>query len=156
MPGKALTVHETIAAKQRAMLPMRLLRGAEVLGSLWRDGDRCASGWSPGCECVAAGTATDFCEAKRRWVGLYIERVGAEEARWLATGGPFGLVMAMTEEQFAATGLTFRIQVPGDVTILVGQRGADLSTIRDLSRIRDPKELAEAIRAVKLIQETMS
>lgn len=151
------TLQEIIAAKRRAMIPSRLLRGAEILGDLWRSGVRCKSGWASGCSCKEVGGETDFCVAKQRWVALYIEHAGFEVSGWLAFNEPFGVIEAMSVRQFDATGLTVLVEVLGTKTpIRVGPRGTCWQTIVDLGAIDATKDYGSALTSVLKIQGMMS
>lgn len=134
---------------QRAAIPARLRRGAEVLGRLWRAGQRCANSWGNGCLCGPA--ATDFCAAKLKWLGLLIEFYGGHP--WGLLGDEeFYVIEAMTEEQFKASGLTAIVEVQGACRpIRFGARGTSWETLIELG-ILNGRERASAIEAVLLIQ----
>lgn len=147
-------VQEIIKAKQRAMLPTRLLRGAEVLGNLWRSGVRCSGGWGSACSC---SPRVDFCEAKRRWIDLYCELQGDEEASWIRfNGGAFDVILAMSVRQFEKTGVTALVLVPGtEIPIRIGQDGTVWQTIHDLGALDGTTDYDAALRAVLKIQQVM-
>jgi hypothetical protein len=148
-----VSIQDIIAAKQRSMLPFRLIKGAAVLGRLWRENLRCLEGWAGGCLCPAP---TNFCIVKNRWLALLKELHG---------GLPYGLdgsesyliLEAMTQRMFEATGLTMQVEVPGaKVPIRVGASGTTLKTISDLSELDGTADYGFALRSVLKIQEVLS
>jgi hypothetical protein len=142
---------ETAEAWRRGNLRSRLLRGAKVLGELWRSGARCAAEWSAVCPCDPQGI---FCKAKERWVKIYGELHGQEEVAWLRRdGGRFGLLLAMTVRQCEATGLTLLVEVPGGKEpIRVGAKGTSWETLLDLAALRSTPDYNDALGAVLKIQ----
>jgi hypothetical protein len=125
---------------------MRLVKGAGVLGRLWREGGRCDSGWTGFCRC---SPKTDFCRAKTRWVSLLLDLhlgwpydlTGEEE---------FAVVEAMTVTAFTASGLTAAVEVPGARRPLrFGRNGTIWKTLVDLAIANDPT----AVEAVVKVQE---
>jgi hypothetical protein len=142
---------ETAEAWHRGNLRSRLLRGAKVLGELWRSGARCAAEWSAVCPCDPQGI---FCRAKERWVKIYGELNGEEEVAQLRRdGGRFGLLLAMTVRQFEATGLTLLVEVPGgEEPIRVGAKGTSWETLLDLAALRSTPDYTAALGAVLKIQ----
>lgn len=134
----------------RKMLPSRLLAGAKVLGRLHKENVRCSSmGWSVGCTC---GTGeTEFCDAKRRWMALWVDWSGLD-----APAGPYAILEAMSKRQFEASGLTVTVELPGGARVKIGAGGASWDTIRDLAAIQgEPEALTEAVRAVLEIQRVI-
>ena len=152
------TIQETIAARKRAMTVPRLIKGAEVLGRLWRDGTRCRSEWSGICPCEAPN---DFCVVKKKWLGLVRELCGEQpyatpwNAPHVLSGNEGFLVLElMSRKMFEATGLTIKTARPGDrVPIRIGPKGTDFQTVIDLATIDDDAELAVAHDAVVKLQE---
>jgi hypothetical protein len=142
---------ESFVRWQRAHLRARLLRGAKVLGTLWRTGARCKGEWSAVCPCDPQGI---FCRAKERWVKIFGELHGEEEvARLRRDGGRFGLLLAMTVRQFEATGLTLLVEVPGGKEpIRVGANGTSWKTLLDLAALRSTPDYDDALGAVLKIQ----
>jgi hypothetical protein len=142
---------EAYAGWQRAHLRARLLRGAKVLGTLWRSGARCEGEWSAVCPCEPQGI---FCRAKERWVKIFGELHGEEEvARLRRDGGRFGLLLAMTVRQFEATGLTLLIELPGGKEpIRVGANGTSWKTLLDLAALRSTPDYDDALGDVLKIQ----
>lgn len=144
------SIQATIAAKQRAMLPQRLVNGAAVLGRLWRENVRCLGNWSGVCPCQ---TKTDFCSVKAKWLGLLKEFHGALPYELSGTEG-YLVLEAMTVKMFEATGLTILIARPGDrVPLRIGPKGTDFQTIIDLAAIDDDAVQAVALDAVVKLQE---
>lgn len=100
-------------------LPSRLLRGAGVLGKMWAEGFKCASGWSAGCSC---NPPTRFCDSKKRYWDLLVE-AGRE------TGDPkdpFALILAMRIAEVVATDLVLVVEFKAIGRVEVG-RGGQLS-----------------------------
>lgn len=145
-----MNIKETIAAKQKAMLPSRLVKGAGVLGRLWREGVRCLGQWGNLCPCNAP---TDFCLSKRKWLDLLKEFHGG--LPYELSGNETYLVMeAMTVKMFQATGLTISVARPGDrVPIRIGPKGTDFDTLIGLADIDDDAVQAVAVDAVVKLQE---
>ena len=73
-----LTIEERVDRARREGIPARLIRGAQILGQLARDGVMCARGWSRFCECGEA--RTPFCEVKRQWLELFLDYAVASPA----------------------------------------------------------------------------
>jgi len=145
------TIQETIAAKQRAMIPQRLVRGAEVLGRLWKDGVRCRSEWSGVCPCEPPN---DFCLSKKKWLGLVREFNGGKYPSDLSGTEGFLVLDCMTMEMLTASGLTILKVVPGArVPIRVGRKGTCLQTILDLAALEGTADYDAAVEAVVRIQE---
>lgn len=145
------TIQETIAAKQRAMIPQRLVRGAEVLGRLWREGVRCRSEWSRVCPCAEKN---DFCTSKIKWLNLVLEFNGGKYPHGLSGAEGFLVLECMDSKCFEASGLTILKTVPGARALIrVGRNGTCLQTILDLQALEGKPEYAEAVEAVVLIQE---
>lgn len=102
----------------------RLLRGAQMLGALWRSRVRCADGWLPVCACPAP---TRFCTVKQQW---------AELAR--RCGRPIeadtNLFEVMTVPEFEAAAITVRL----DNGVSVGPKGfIPLQAVAGLEENRD-------------------
>lgn len=145
------TVQEKIAAKQKAMIPQRLVRGAEVLGELWRSGTRCGGEWGPICVCQ---TPNDFCVAKKRFLDLVRELHNGKYPHELA--GHEGLIVleCMDSKMFEASGLTIVLEVPPKRALLrIGRKGTSGQTIVDLEAIPAGEERDAAIEAVVRIQQ---
>ena len=136
--------------RQRAVIPSRLLRGAEILGRIRKAGQFCVGEWSRTCPC---DPRSEFCDAKLHWIELVEE---------LHQGPPFGLqgqerfylAEAMTIRQWEATGLTALVELPGLAKPLrVGPRGTTWKTIMDLACVPEGDDLASVLEAVQKIQE---
>lgn len=145
---------DRISEIEKSLIPSRLLRGAEILGRLYRAGQRCLSGWARICPCP---TPTEFCQAKVKWVGVADEYYGGPPFG-LAGHEPYYVIEAMTVSQFKATKLTATVEVPdaiiGTATIYVGVRGTTWKTIADLGALQDDDAaLAVALDAVVKIQK---
>jgi hypothetical protein len=152
------SIQETIAARKRAMIVPRLIKGSEVLGRLWREGTRCRSEWSGICPCEAP---SDFCIAKQKWLGLVRDLCGGPpyalpwNAPHVLSGSEGYLVFElMSRKMIEATGLTIRIARPGDrVPLRIGPKGTDFQTVIDLAEIDDDAVQAVAVDAVIKLQE---
>ncbi len=145
------TIQETIAEKQRAMIPQRLVRGAEILGRLWKEGVRCRSEWSGVCPC---DPPNDFCLSKKKWLGLVLELHGGKYPADLSGTEGFLVLDCMTMEMLTASGLTILKVVPGArVPIRVGRKGTCLQTILDLAALEGTADYDAAVEAVVRIQE---
>lgn len=142
---------DRIEAAKKSALPSRLLRGAEILGRLYRGGQRCLSGWARICPCP---TPTEFCQAKVKWVGVADEYYGGPPFG-LAGHEPYYVIEAMLVSQFRATGLTVLVEVPGGTApIRVGVRGTTWKTIADLAALQDDDAaLAVGVDAVIKLQK---
>lgn len=92
----------------------RLLTGAQKLGKLWNEGQRCTDGWASYCTCEIPKT---FCKGKELWMSL-----AAGEGRGLGEG-PFEVVEAMLASEFEASKLTMVVEVPDLGKVRVGPKG---------------------------------
>lgn len=146
-------VESRVKEVQRSMIPGRLRRGAEVLGRLWRSGIRCLSEWSGVCPCA---TPTDFCVAKKKWLGLVRELHDGQYPYDLSGCEELLVLECMDARQFEATGLTILLALPGvRAPLRIGHSGTCGRTIIDLVAIPDGPERTAAIESVVLIQEVM-
>lgn len=149
------TIQETIAARQKAAIPQRLVKGAAILGRLWREGVRCRSEWSGLCPCAAP---TDFCLAKRKWLELVRELHDGKYPHDLSGNEGFLVLECMDGAAFEASGLTIVKEVPGSRALIrIGREGTSRQTLLDLQEIyeKDPAHYAEAVEAVVRIQEVL-
>lgn len=145
-----MSLLDRVEAAQKSAVPSRLLRGAEVLGRLWREKMRCGVGWAVGCAC--GQLATEFCVAKGRWATLYQDLHG-DEAAWLTPDRLFGILEAMTVRQFEASGITAQIELPGAIVpLLVGPKGICWKTVSDLGAIEDNVDRQIALDAAMRFQ----
>jgi hypothetical protein len=142
---------ERVEAAKKSALPSRLLKGAGLLGQLWRDGTRCVSMWSRVCPC---SPQNDFCQVKLKWIKL-LEEYYDGIPFGLSGNEPFYVIEAMKVSQFRATGLTALVDVPHASTpIRVGVRGTTWKTLVDLAELQDDDAvLAVAIDAVLKLQK---
>jgi len=99
-------------------LAQRLIKGAGVLGRLYKSGERCARAWSMDCDC--AEPLKDFCKAKRQWVKLFLESPRKGDVDF---GEEFGLIESMTEAELEATGLMLTLEFPELGELKVGPGG---------------------------------
>lgn len=141
---------DRIAQIQKSALLLRLNKGAEILGRLWREGARCLDPWGNGCPC--GPKASEFCAVKLKWLGLAVEHYGGHPFG-LNGGEPFYVIEAMTVGQFQATGLTALVELPPfDQKLRVGPKGTVWKTISDLGGIEDEVERMVAADAVLRLQ----
>jgi len=145
------SIQDAIAAKQKMMIPQRLVRGAEILGQLWRGGVRCVSEWSGICPCQ---TPNDFCTAKKRWLGLVRELHDGKYPHNLSGSEGFLVLECMDQKMFDATELTILKTVPGArAPIRVGRNGTCLQTFLDLAALEGTADYAVALESIVRIQE---
>jgi hypothetical protein len=142
---------DRVEAAKKSALPSRLLKGAGLLGQLWKEGVRCVSLWSRICPC---DPKTNFCEVKRKWISLAEEYYNGPPFG-LSGNEPFYVIESMTVSQFRATGLTALVDVPHASTpIRVGVRGTTWKTLVDLAALQDDDVvLAVAVDAVIKLQK---
>jgi hypothetical protein len=137
---------------RKAAVPGRLKNGAEVLGRLWREGARCASGWSGTCACR---DRTEFCQAKLKWAGLLVRYHGG----WpygLTGKEPFAVIEAMRVSWFNASGLTASLEFPDlKKPVKIGTKGTTWGTLRGLMSA-GPEEKAEGLKVVEKLQGVFS
>ena len=146
-------IQKRIQEEQRKLIPGRLLKGAGVLGELWRSGIRCPVGG--GWMVCGADHTNQFCDAKRRWVELMEKYLGGRLPFGVKGHEPYALLEMMTVSMFEATKLTVRVEgPPGRKPIKVGPKGTHWGTISDLGACEGEEQL-EAWDAVLLIQETI-
>lgn len=141
-----------VAARKRDGIPPRLIKGAEILGRLWREKVRCLGEWGPVCPCAAP---TDFCVAKRRWLGLVREMHDGKYPHGLSGTEGFLVLECMSTAAFEASGLTIVKALPGSRELIrVGRGGTCPQTILDLEELytNDPAGYAAGIEAVVKIQ----
>jgi len=91
----------------------RLLKGATLLGEIWRSGVRCADGWRVMAEDGGALAPDGFCRCpeKSRFCkarGLWIE-IAVADGRDVEPG-EFGLALMMTASEWDASGLTLYLK----------------------------------------------
>ncbi len=150
-----MSILDRIEAAKKSAIPQRLIQGAAVLGKLWREQIRCISEWSGPCPCPAPN---DFCEAKKKWLGLVRELHDGKYPAGLSGTEGFLVLECMTEEMLTASGLTILKEVPGARSLIrVGRNGTCLQTILDLQEIleKEPESYADAVESVVRIQEIL-
>lgn len=118
IPG--LQAGEYVKTAEALPIPVRLKRGAQVLGALWRSKQRCSTGWGIHgndamlilCQCEKP---TRFCTAKNQWVALALcERDPVY--------GECGLALMMTASEWDETGLLLKDQALS-ADIGIGKQG---------------------------------
>ena len=139
---------------RRDGLKGRLVKGAQILGRLWREGVKCEASWSMKCPCGEGATA--FCEAKIKWIGVLSDHHDGVWPYGLEGTEPFFVIDAMSRSMFDASGLTMKIDAPLSCQIKIGPKGVDWSAIRDLTAMLDAPDFQEAIEAVVAIQTVLA
>jgi len=140
-----------ITEEQKAVLQGRLVKGAGILGTLWRDGIRCISAWSGICPCYVRN---HFCTSKLKWLGLLKELHDGWYPYDLAGYEGFLILECMDAAMFEASGLKILKTAPGArATIRLYQKENHFQAILDAAQVevRD----AEVPGAVVRIQEIM-
>lgn len=128
----------------------RLLKGARMLGNLWRSKLRCARGWAIEPQDLVPGFAvfgpclcpkkTKFCEARVLWLNL------ALEANQFIESGEHGLADTMTAAQWDATGLTMTVESEKAGTLRLGSK-ATISAAH-LAKLSENPDAAISILAL--------
>lgn len=118
----------------------RLLKGAAVLGKLWRKPeDRCAFGWEItfiDAECLCE-PKKKFCVARTQWITLALEEDRKPEY------GPFSLALMMTAKEWDATGLTMEVEREQEEPLYIGPNGVCQMT--DLVFLQEEPEVLGSI-----------
>lgn len=141
---------DRIAQIQKAAIPMRLKKGAEILGRLWQEGHHCRDKWSGTCSDGSA--ANDFCRAKLKWFTLFQETYPSCDFSAVSSCPWFLVEVMVVEGYWTETGLTAQVQMPGaDRPIKVGPKGTTPDTIFELSSLPE-HDRAAAVQAVVKIQ----
>lgn len=111
-----------MAEPSKLPLADRLVRGAAVLGRLWREEKRCDLGLAFDCFC-ADEKLSEFCRAKRQWTKLFCEtgRDGIDFGP--SDGNGFGVIEAMTSAELNASGLTLTLDMDQIGKVKVGPKG---------------------------------
>jgi hypothetical protein len=121
-----------------AVLRGRLVRGAEILGSLWRSGVRCEKKFALTCSCPAP---TKFCRAKKLFSDLWKTAVdnGWRRPDWQEIRGddPHCILFMMNAVEFEATGLNFCVEHPMLGKVKVGPKGISIRGLKDLSELSE-------------------
>lgn len=117
----------------------RLVRGARVLGRMWREDGPAPCGWEPVCECP---TRSRFCIAKMKWAELRLELPDREEI--LKITSDYWILEVMTAPMFSATGLDIFLDIMGEKKLTVGPSGTDLATLERVTEIAPGKERDKA------------
>lgn len=132
--------------QQKRQLPLkeRLLKGAEILGNLWRKSEeRCSAGWSlDPCTCEPK---KKFCMARLQWLTLSIE---AE--RELHEGSD-GLARSMTSEEWDKTKLSFKMDKDGVGEFKVGTAPECVMSMTDLTKLSSAPQVLDSIIKVMRI-----
>jgi len=121
----------------------RLLRGAEMLGRLWKgDFRRCESGWSPMCSCERR---SDFCQAKELWI-----RLALEDGRQIDEFSPMAIIEAMKVSEIKAAGLTLSVQFPSGTVDVGPTSGMNWDTL--LQNMGHPDDLVSVFRVLSIFK----
>jgi len=119
-------------------ISVRLLRGAKILGALWRSGQKCKLGWNidgtdPDLVLCRCENPTKFCAAKKQWFQLVLcERDPIP--------GLNGLALMMSGQEWDETGCGFRIG-----SLVVGTSKDSRMSMRDYHALSSDPESAEKI-----------
>lgn len=141
---------------QKRAVFKRLGTGSAYLGDAWRNGHRCGGGWTGSCPCGDVGM-TPFCKGKVRWVALLLQLHNGHWPYELTGQEEFAIIEAMTITQFAASGLTARVEVPGaELPLRFGRKGTYWWTLLDLALTVPGEERQSAFQAVQKIQTTFA
>jgi len=141
---------DRITQIQKAAIPSRLRKGAEILGRLWREEPTRICDWSAVCSC--GDSAMEFCQVKLKWFSLFRETHPDCDFS-LVLACPWFLVEVMVVDGYwTETGLTASIQMPGaERPIKVGPKGTTPDTIFELASLPE-HDRAAALKAVVQIQ----
>lgn len=140
---------DRIAQIQKAAIPGRLRKGAEILGRLWRESRRHCD-WSANCGCGTA--AQEFCQAKLKWFSLFQETHPGCDFSAVSSCPWFLVEVMVVDGYWSETGLTASIQMPGaEQPIKVGPKGTTPDTIFELASLPE-HDRAAALQAVVKIQ----
>lgn len=128
----------------------RLVKGAEILGNLWRSGNRCGAAWSVLCVCP---TVKSFCLGKKKWLGLLRELHGGKYPHGLSGSEGFLVLECMDKEMLDATRLTFvKVAPPGRALLRIynveNAFGEALKSSETMANVRE-----EATGPILLLQE---
>jgi len=121
-------------------LSTRLLNGARVLGSIWKNAEEPKScGWGF-CGCYHSGQGTKWCEAKRQFYVL-LTKTGRDPH-----SGDFAVIESMTLAEADAANVVVEVEVPVG-KIRVGGGGA--ISWADLGKMTgSPKEAASLFQVL--------
>jgi hypothetical protein len=97
-------------------LSERLIKGAGVLGRLFRQGKFCQNGWGQACTCPQP---TEFCLAKLKWISLAL----GDPGRDVLVSSPFYVLELMKCSEADALGLEVTVNFEGIGVISVGKGG---------------------------------
>jgi hypothetical protein len=123
-----------------APIEQRLVNGARIMGTFWRAGDRCISGWAIDCHELESSRSR-ICKAKLQWVELALT-VGRE-----ILDEKYGVVLAMTNDEFEAAGLTVVLEIPERGTLRLGPKGG-MTARQYLDLAEHPDGLAAVMRVL--------
>jgi len=113
----------------------RLVKGAGILGSLWREGNRGGAAWSGICVCPAVRT---FCLGKKKWLGLLRELHEGKYPHDLSGNEGFLVLECMDEEMLKATGLTIvKVAPPGRALLRICNIDNPLGEMLKLAQTRN-------------------
>jgi hypothetical protein len=121
-------------------LEERLMKGARIIGELWRLKERCPKGFAP--EECACEKKTRFCKAKAQWLGLAF--ADARES----VEGEYDLALMMKGLEWDATGLTLKWDLEGVGLIHVGSKG-NLKMADLLALMENPESARSVLGLMK-------
>lgn len=140
-----------VAEEQKAILHARLVKGAGILGTLWRDGIRCISAWSVICPCFVRN---HFCTSKLKWLGLLKELHGGRYPHDLAGHEGFLILECMDADMFKASGLqVLKTALGARATIRIHRNESFFQTALDLAavEVRDADVPGCVVRVQEII-----
>lgn len=135
----------------------KLKEGAIFLGKMWRDGQRCSSGWDIkvtefpegedafkvmkgwACRC---SEKSKFCKGKAQWLNLAIGDLREP------VDGPYGIPLMMTAEEWDLTKLTMNVEMEGIGTVSIGPNGT-MIMVDLLKHMSAPEGLKSTLRVLK-------
>lgn len=105
----------------------RLIKGAGILGDLWRQGNRCGAAWSGICVCITVKT---FCLAKKKWLGLLRELHGGSYPNDLSGNEGFLVLECMDEAMLGAADLKIlKVLPPGRALLRIPKGENDFGAL---------------------------
>lgn len=140
-----------ITEEQKAVLHGRLVKGAGILGTLWRDGIRCISAWSGICPC---SVRNGFCTSKIKWLALLKELYDGWFPYDLAGYEGFLVLECMDVAMFDASGLQILKTAPGArAPIRIHRNESHFQAALDLAiaEVRDAEVPGSVVRVQEII-----
>jgi hypothetical protein len=128
----------------------RLIKGAGILGDLWRQGNRCGAEWCGICVCI---TVKSFCLGKKKWLALLREFHGGKYPHGLSGNEGFLVLECMDREMLQATGLKIvKIVPPARALLRIPPEENPFSEILKIAEL-DGSPTEEKVGPVVRVQE---